>query len=159
MCYFNDDRPRVMVRYKDSDVRTAMTVAHEIGHVLGIHHDFRRTNEREYACGKNEGKFVMAYGDGRIKWSDCSNYDFKVYYNKVIVKRDFFCLQPACNQHQESRACICKKRNNYCAECEVECTSDCNDIKYRGGECFSSLACSHSLLLEKDCRPSFSGNP
>jgi len=48
--------------------------------------------ERKCANGRKEGKTVMNYGENRNEWTECSNQDFKVFYNKVLLKKDF-CLQ------------------------------------------------------------------
>merc|ERR1719232_2288007 len=96
MCDFNDGKPRVMVKYLRSDVRTSMTAAHEIGHVLGMSHDFVATRNRKECvpiADKYAGWYVMNYGNNRTTWSDCSDGDFLVYYSKVTTKRDGFCLK------------------------------------------------------------------
>jgi len=96
MCAANHGKPRVMVRYKENDLRTALTVAHELGHLLGMYHDFEKPSERLHKCGKGKfkGETVMNYGNNRTVWSECSQDDFKLYYNKVLLKNDDkFCLQ------------------------------------------------------------------
>ena len=96
MCAANHGKPRVMVQYKENDIRTALTVAHELGHLLGMYHDFEKPSERLHKCGKGKfkGGTVMNYGNNRTVWSECSQDDFKLYYNKVLLKNDDkFCLQ------------------------------------------------------------------
>ena len=72
-------------RWKDNAIETAQTFAHEIGHALGIDHDF----QGESICGPAEesggnDNQIMNYGRPRKStWSRCSNSDFKKYYQTV----------------------------------------------------------------------------
>jgi hypothetical protein len=94
MCMGGRSKPRSIIYFKSDELRTSMTVAHELGHLLGIEHDFV-LGKRERRCGrgKESGEFVMNYGKNRQKFSECSNSDFNVYYNRVILERHEFCLK------------------------------------------------------------------
>ena len=96
MCSNVLGKPRALVVFKNSEIRTAMTVAHELGHLMGIEHDFILA-KRNQKCGRGKltGDFVMNYGSARQRWSQCSNDDFKVYYNRVVTELDSFCLKGA----------------------------------------------------------------
>jgi hypothetical protein len=83
------------IKWKHGTQRTAMTVAHEIGHLLGMFHDFKpsKNNARRCSIQKKNPNF-MNYADNRTEWSECSNVDFKVYYGRVVANsNDQFCLE------------------------------------------------------------------
>ena len=65
-------------------------MAHEIGHGLGMDHDFRVVNGRRVGyrlCYRNTGRCVPCMGVGGImdyyntktRWSPCSNYFIHKY--------------------------------------------------------------------------------
>eukprot|EP00092_Neocalanus_flemingeri_P036822 GFUD01040083.1.p1 GENE.GFUD01040083.1~~GFUD01040083.1.p1 ORF type:complete len:570 (+),score=66.96 GFUD01040083.1:70-1779(+) len=151
MCSAISGKPRTIIVYKESEVRTAMTVAHELGHLLGIEHDFI-PGKREKKCGqgKRTGEYVMNYGDNRQKWSDCSNMDMKVYYNRVILEREVFCLK------QSVAGCACNGNtdvlgNGHCKAsdkpwCYVNQNVVCDDIDKYNGKFISYSACSSDGL-------------
>ena len=76
-----------------------MTVAHELGHVLGMAHDFKTVKNGRVKCQTNKraGITVMNYGSKvpREVWSNCSNYDFKDTYTRILVGTGGYCLKNA----------------------------------------------------------------
>ena len=83
----------VIVKHINNNFRLAITLAHEIGHVLGMHHDFTDTRERS-KCAEDRfsGKTIMNYGEPRNFWSACSNKDIRNMFNLVVQKKGKFCL-------------------------------------------------------------------
>ena len=75
------------------------TAAHELGHILGMDHDFDtkaytaglRTGQRIYNYRKYNGKSckggLMAYKDPRSGWSACSQRDFSRYLTSGGTKK------------------------------------------------------------------------
>ena len=85
--------PVVIIKYFNNSLRLAITLAHEIGHVLGMHHDFKETKKRS-RCAKDKraGTTIMNYGEPREFWSTCSNKDFRNMFSLVVQKKGKFCL-------------------------------------------------------------------
>ena len=85
-------RVSVNGRYSPSStiLEHAETAIHEIGHNLGMDHDFNNDESTRYYNGKAcNSKGVMSYGEKEKEWSQCSKNDFKAYYN---IERNNWCL-------------------------------------------------------------------
>ena len=68
------------------------TVAHEIGHNLGLYHDHEKRHKKE-GCNY-QGLMSYDMDIGTWKWSECSKNDFKAYYNFVTEKKKLpWCME------------------------------------------------------------------
>jgi len=76
--------------YSDYIAAFANTVAHEIGHNLGMAHDF--TDKHKALCN---GKGIMSYGTPPKAWSACSKSDFTNHYRTTIKDTKAWCMEPA----------------------------------------------------------------
>ena len=63
-------------------------VAHEVGHNLGMYHDFDNRHSGK-GCDK---KGVMSYGGLYTKWSTCSKSDFQAHVTKVNQMGQTWCM-------------------------------------------------------------------
>ena len=69
-------------------------MAHEIGHNLGMSHDFNndpknpRFDSKKNPCSGVGG--IMDYFNEKSRWSPCSVEDFNAYVNSL----EKFCLEP-----------------------------------------------------------------
>merc|ERR1712156_842260 len=70
---------------------TSEVVAHEMGHNLGMLHDF--DDEHGGQNGPCDGTGIMSYGSAPNVWSTCSKNDFLAHYNDIISSSSlYWCL-------------------------------------------------------------------
>jgi len=104
-CY-KKSRSRAIISWNEDIARTATTLAHELGHAVGMKHDFQSGRHRSKSkCAKlGEGGFILNYGNSpkRTIWSECSNEDFSTWFFQHQTQSSF-CLkypQSGCSSSQ-----------------------------------------------------------
>ena len=66
-------------------------VAHEMGHNMGMLHDF--DEDHGGSGGPCDGTGIMSYGSAPNVWSTCSKNDFLALYNSIISSSNrYWCL-------------------------------------------------------------------
>jgi len=111
MCDRNPFKAASLTKYFYDNANTAYVIAHELGHLIGMFHDFEKPyyfpqirakgieDIRKYTCGAGEleggdDNYLMNYEiPMQPKWAKCSNEDFSNYYKLIVGNDEEFCLK------------------------------------------------------------------
>jgi len=74
--------------WRKTHAEAGQLIAHEMGHNLGMEHDFTAAHK---AAGCN-GQGIMSYGDPLKQWSTCSVKDLQAHY---LAQKSNWCMDPA----------------------------------------------------------------
>ena len=94
-CSENPTDRMVAVHYNDNDTSTGLVISHEVGHIMGLHHDFHYSRGFKMKMPKvsYEGNVmctdICGFMDyflsecGKRIWSTCSSQDLRMYYHRA----------------------------------------------------------------------------
>lgn len=87
----------------NSELNTARVWVHELGHNIGMRHDFDAAHGGEGGACNNQG--LMSYNNRPDRWTTCSNNDFATWFRR----EGYTCLASAVSQEPK-----CDDNNVYC---------------------------------------------
>ena len=96
-------QPITAVKWAGTAKTTGGYLAMGLGQVLGMEHCHTKYGEPSRLCSageKDAAGFVMSYETRKEKWSNCSNEDFRTFYEESIKLNNIFCLEEVLRGHQ-----------------------------------------------------------
>jgi len=135
--------------YQTTAASFGKLMAHELGHNLGMNHDFHSSHggtgapkSNGYPNGKCEtNENIMSYDSSRGKWSTCSKKDFQAHYLRL---QDSWCMEvlssDACFGVPKPKPTLppCNFSKNFIGDKYCDDGANNAACKYDGGDCCGS---------------------
>jgi len=141
VCWKDQKRRTAISECIDNSAKAAMIFAHELGHSLGMPHDFcsdkscTADSERKHPRLDSKGKAcwgnsIMDYDQETInKWSTCSVESMNAWYNQIVEMYGEYCLDSTDGRSNERDNSF----RNECQDDEPNGNTYCKNVELYGG--------------------------
>lgn len=159
VCNSSRDRRNSINKYapgsqKGGDAYTAETIAHEMGHNLGLAHDCLNGNCAHWSSSYKGPRVqdgvkcfgYMDYKDDTNKWSPCSVADFTSYINR----QQNFCLPPLVPSDPTATTTPAPG-TNVCSTIKLRTKKWASEIQWTFGACKNSKNYKNRKTYEYNC--------